>query len=86
MLVLTRRQGESVRIGSDIRITVVASNGSQVRIAIDAPDEVGIFREEIFDRVASANREAASMTDDMVSRFGSVGRPRTDESGGNERE
>ena len=67
MLVLTRRHGESVRIGPDVRVTVVASTGGQVRIAIDAPEEVGIFREEIFERVASANVEAARMTDEMMS-------------------
>jgi len=66
MLVLTRRQGESVRIGPDVRVTVVASTGGQVRIAIDAPEEVGIFREEIFERVASANVEAASMSKAMM--------------------
>ena len=59
-MVLTRRHGESVRIGQDIRVTVVASTGAQVRIAIEAPEEVGIFREEIFEQVASANVEAAS--------------------------
>lgn len=67
MLVLTRRPGESVRIGPDIRLTVVASSGGQVRIAIDAPSEVSIFREEIFERVAAANVEAAGAMDDMVS-------------------
>ena len=67
MLVLTRRHGESVRIGNDVRVTVVASNGGQVRIAIAAPEEIGIFREELFERVASANVEAASATTNMVS-------------------
>jgi carbon storage regulator len=66
MLVLTRRHGESVRIGPDVRVTVVAANGGQVRIAIDAPEEVGIFREEIFERVAAANVEAASVTESML--------------------
>ena len=66
MLVLTRRQGESVRIGRDIRVTVVASTGAQVRIAIEAPEEVGIFREEIFEQVASANVEAASQGNALV--------------------
>ena len=66
MLVLTRKQGESVRIGSDVRVTIVASTGGQVRIAIDAPTEIGIFREEIFERVASANVEAAAMNDTMM--------------------
>jgi carbon storage regulator len=67
MLVLTRRHGESVRIGPDIRITIVASTGGQVRIAIDAPKEVGIFREEVFQRVAAANLEAAGASKTMVS-------------------
>lgn len=66
MLVLTRRHGESVRIGPDVRVTVVASTGGQVRIAIDAPEEVGIFREEIFERVASANVEAAQVSETMM--------------------
>lgn len=73
MLVLTRRHGESVRIGNDVRVTVVSSTGGQVRIAIQAPDDVGIFREEIFERVATANAEAASAGEAMVSRLGSRG-------------
>ena len=70
MLVLTRRHGESVRIGSDVRVTVVSTTGGQVRIAIDAPDEVGIFREEIFERVASANVEAAAVSEAMLQGIG----------------
>lgn len=69
MLVLTRKQGESVRIGPDVRVTIVASTGGQVRIAIDAPTEIGIFREEIFERVASANVEAASQNEVMLPRL-----------------
>lgn len=84
MLVLTRRHGESVRIGPDVRVTVVASTGGQVRIAIDAPEEVGIFREEIFERVASANVEAASMTTSMVSSLGPMAAVEAGESGGDE--
>lgn len=66
MLVLTRKQGQSVRIGSDVRVTIVASTGGQVRIAIDAPTEIGIFREEIFERVAAANVEAALTSQTMM--------------------
>jgi len=83
MLVLTRRHGESVRIGNDVRVTVVASNGGQVRIAIDAPEEIGIFREELFERVASANVEAASATTNMVSGFGPAEGLATGNPGGN---
>ncbi|HEB88682.1 MAG TPA: carbon storage regulator [Deltaproteobacteria bacterium] len=82
MLVLTRRQGESVRIGPDVRVTVVASTGGQVRIAIDAPEEVAIFREEIFERVASANVEAASNVSTNLSGLGSKRGFRAMKSGG----
>ena len=82
MLVLTRRHGESVRIGPDVRVTVVASTGGQVRIAIDAPEDVGIFREEIFDRVASANVEAAGLTSGMVAGLRTNRRDSVCEAGG----
>ncbi len=61
MLVLTRRAGESVRIGSEIRITVISSAGGQVRIGIEAPGRVAVHREEVFDRIVAANVEAASV-------------------------
>lgn len=60
MLVLTRRQGESVMIGDDVRVRVVSVSGGQVRLAIEAPDGVSVHREEVYERIARANREAAS--------------------------
>lgn len=59
MLVLTRREGESVRIGPDVRITVVTLASGQVRIGIEAPDSVFVHREEVWERLEQANREAA---------------------------
>lgn len=50
MLILTRRTGESLRIGTDIEVTVMAVNGSQVRIGIKAPRDVVVDREEIAKR------------------------------------
>jgi carbon storage regulator len=50
MLILTRRPDESIRIGSRIRITVLGFKGSQVRIGIEAPAEVTVDREEIWER------------------------------------
>ena len=49
MLVLTRKAGETIRIGDNIRVRVLEARGSQVRIGIEAPDDVKIFREEIYD-------------------------------------
>lgn len=86
MLVLTRRQGESIRIGSDVRVTIVTSSGGQVRIAIDAPMEVGILREELFEKVAAANLEAASATGSMISGLGADAGVEPSSSGGSDHE
>ena len=52
MLVLTRRPGETIKIGEDIEVTVLAIKGNQARIGIKAPREVNIVREEIADGAA----------------------------------
>jgi len=51
VLILTRRIGESVHIGDDIRLTVLGVRDSQVRIGINAPKEVPVHREEIYYRI-----------------------------------
>jgi carbon storage regulator len=51
MLVLTRRNGESLKIGDEVTVTVVDIKGSQVRIAIDAPREIQVHREEVYDQI-----------------------------------
>lgn len=50
MLILTRRVGEVLVIGDDIRIVITAINGTQVRIGIEAPKEVKVLREELLER------------------------------------
>lgn len=49
MLVLTRKEGERIMIGDDVRITIVRVTGNQVRIGIEAPREVPVYREEIME-------------------------------------
>ena len=51
MLILTRRINESLRVGDDVTVTVVAVKGNQVGIGINAPKDVEVHREEIYDRV-----------------------------------
>ena len=53
MLILTRRVGESVVIGEDVTVTVLGVKGNQVRIGINAPKNVAVHREEIFERIKS---------------------------------
>jgi carbon storage regulator len=51
MLILTRKLGESLRIGDNVTITVLGVNGNQVRLGIDAPKSVEVHREEVFLRI-----------------------------------
>lgn len=51
MLILTRRHGETVKIGDDIDVTVLSSKGGQVRIGIKAPRDVEVHREEIYEKI-----------------------------------
>lgn len=55
MLSLTRRVGETLRIGDEVSVTVLSIKGFQVRIGIDAPKDVAVHREEIYDRIARAS-------------------------------
>lgn len=51
MLILTRRVGETVVIGEDISVTVLGVKGNQIRLGINAPKDVAVHRQEIFDRI-----------------------------------
>jgi carbon storage regulator len=53
MLILTRRNGETLKIGDEISVTVLGVKGNQVRLGVDAPNDVSVHREEIFLRIQS---------------------------------
>lgn len=58
MLILTRRLGESINVGDDVKISVLGISGKQVRIGIEAPNNVVVHWEEIFIKVQEENRKA----------------------------
>lgn len=57
MLILTRRVKERIMIGDDINIEVLGMSGSQIRIGINAPDNVSIHREEVYNRIKEESME-----------------------------
>lgn len=59
MLVLARKVNEAIVIGENIRVVVVGVEGETVRLGIEAPREVKVYRQEIFDAIQEANRQAA---------------------------
>lgn len=66
MLVLTRKLGETIVIGDDIVIKVVDIHGKQIRLGIEAPTEISIFRGEIYDRIQEENKNTAAANDKPV--------------------
>ncbi len=63
MLVLTRKKGQSLHIGDNIRIVVLEVTGDTVRIGIEAPAEVAIYRSEIYQAIQEENRAAVASRD-----------------------
>jgi carbon storage regulator len=58
VLILTRRVGETIRIGEDIAVTVLGVKGNQVRVGIAAPTDVAVHREEIYQRIRAQESES----------------------------
>jgi len=57
MLILTRRVGETVVIGDDVTVTVLGVKGNQIRLGVNAPREIAVHREEIFERIKRERSE-----------------------------
>ncbi len=60
MLILSRKVDEKIKIGNDITLTIIELHGDQVKIGVEAPKNVKVFRQEVFNAIQSQNKEAAA--------------------------
>ena len=78
MLILSRKINEKIKIGSDITLTIIEVRGDQVKIGVEAPKHVKVFREEVFQAIQEENKAAAasalSAQDDLSVLSGLVGK------------
>ena len=74
MLILTRKTNEKIRIGNDITITIIEVRGDQVKVGVEAPKDVEVFRQEVFNAIQNENRAAVVNTAnlDALSQFSSI--------------
>ncbi|ART62309.1 carbon storage regulator CsrA [Kushneria marisflavi] len=63
MLILTRRVGETLMVGDEITVTVLGVKGNQVRLGVNAPRDVSVHREEIYQRIQQEKGDSESETD-----------------------
>jgi len=69
MLILTRRVGETLMIGDEVSVTVLSAKGNNIRIGINAPKEVSVHREEVYQRIANQNAsQGTNQSDDNTNK------------------
>ena len=65
MLVLTRKKNQKIMIGDDIEITIVDIRNEQIKLGINAPNHIKVFRKEVYDAIQEENKAAASSPEDI---------------------
>lgn len=66
MLILARKENESIIIGDDIELTIVSIRGDHVKVGINAPRSIKVYRKEIYEEIQKANIEAAKINPDAL--------------------
>lgn len=72
MLILSRKINEKIMIGEDITLAIIEIRGDQVKIGVDAPKSVKVFRQEVYEAIKNENRAAATSTPNMDSLSGII--------------
>jgi len=81
VLILTRKIGESIMVGDDVKVSVVEIKGRYVRLGVDAPQDMAIHRQEVFEKIQEANLAAAAANAQDLDRVAALlggGNPPTD--------
>ncbi|WP_213647013.1 carbon storage regulator CsrA [Paenibacillus lautus] len=65
MLILSRNKGQKIMIGDNVVLSILEINGDQVRIGVEAPSNITIYREEIFEAIQQQNKEAMEFDEDI---------------------
>lgn len=66
MLILSRKTDQQIKIGDEITLTIIEIRGDQVKIGVEAPKNVKVFREEVFTAIKKENAQAASVNADKI--------------------
>jgi carbon storage regulator len=75
LLVLTRKVGESIRIGEDIELKIVDIDGEQIKLGINAPKHIEVHRQEVYEAIQTENEQAASLEENLMNIFKNMNTP-----------
>lgn len=72
MLILSRRPGESLHLGDNIKITVLSIKGKQIKLGLEVPEDTPIYRDELYRRVQEQNRLALQVSEQDLKRVAGI--------------